>query len=206
MSFFEQQFPPHISALAEGGPQFFNEKAYMPGGRRAVNRLQPLPLGRWTIKHPPRTGDEFEELRAFFWVVGGDADAFRFKDWTDYVAHQANSSLTLVTGATYQLNRLYVFGAAPNIRTFVRPIQKPVEDTVVVYRTRSGVVSEASATVDSTTGIATISGHTSGDTYTWEGQFDVPVAFVDPRAVWRVLGSSELLTEWDGIEIEEVRV
>lgn len=201
MAFFEEQFPPHISALAEGGPEFFNEKAYVQG-RRVVNQLQPLPLGRWTIKQPARSGDDFEQLRAFFWVVGGDRDGFRFKDWTDCVAHHANTSCSLITGSTYQLNRLYRYGT----RTFTRPIQKPVAGSVVVYRTRSGVVTQATATVDSTTGIATISGHASGDTYTWEGQYDVSVAFVDPRAVWRVLGSSAMITEWDGIELEEIRL
>lgn len=201
MAFFESRFPEQISANAQGGPRFVNSKAFMPGGQRITNRLSTYPLHEYSIAQPCRSGDEFETLRAFFYVVGGDADAFRFKDWTDYKAMASNSSLTLISGSIYQLNRIYVFGS----RTFVRPIYKP-NSGVVVTRTRSGVTSTATATVDTTTGQATITGHVDGDTYTWAGTFDVPVAFKDPAAVWQFIGTPRMLTEWTGIDLEEVRL
>jgi hypothetical protein len=46
---------------------------------------------------------------------------------------------------------------------------------VQVYRNGGAI----SPSIDYTTGIVTISGHTGGDTYTWAGDFDVPVAFAD---------------------------
>ena len=202
MAFFEAQFPPDISRDMEGGPRFLTSKAYMAGGQRITNRTAAYPLHDFSLAQPPRTGALFEQLRAFFWVVGGDADAFRFKDWSDYIATQANTSATLITPGVYQLNRIYTFGA----RTFTRPIYKPVAGAQV-FRTRAAVVTNitGTTTVNNATGQITVTGHTAGDAYAWAGQFDIPAAFKDAGAVFRVLGGPQMLTEWSGIGVEEVR-
>ena len=75
MAFFEELFPPRISRDAEGGPRFINSKAYSASGQRITNREAKYPLHEYTIAHPPRSQEDFEALRAFFYVVGGDADA-----------------------------------------------------------------------------------------------------------------------------------
>lgn len=204
MAFFETVFPEHISVNAEGGPRFLTTKAYMQGGQRITNREATHPLHQYSIAKPARDRVDFEDLRAFFYVVGGDADGFLMKDWGDFRAAQTNTSLSLVTGSTYQLNRLYSYGG----RTYVRPIQKP-KNSIQVFRTRSGVTSDITvggASVNYTTGIVTIGGHVSGDTYTWSGEFYVPVAFKDPAAMWRLLGTLDEMMEWPSIELEEVRV
>lgn len=203
MSFFEARFPEHISLGAEGGPRFITSKAYMQGGQRITNREATHPLHEYSIAHPVKDLDDFESLRAFFYVVGGDADGFRFKDWSDFRATQANTSLSLVSSNIYQLNRLYIYGA----RTYVRPIYKPV-NPIQVYRTRAGntTLLTSDASVNYTTGQVTISNHVSGDTYRWVGEFDVPVAFKDPAAMWRLLGTPDELVEWPSIELEEIRV
>lgn len=201
MAFFEELFPPRISRDAQGGPRFITSKAYSAAGQRITNREATYPLHEYSIAHPPRSQEDFEALRAFFYVVGGDADAFRFKDWSDFRATRQNSNLTLIAGAVFQLNRLYTFGT----RTFVRPIYKPMTG-VVVWRNRAGAWSQAVAAVDTTTGKATVTGHAAGDVYVWEGMFHVPVAFKDPAAMWKVLGGPKMITEWSGIELEEVRL
>lgn len=203
MAFFEQQFPPEISKDMTGGPRFFTRKAHMTGGQRDTNRLSQYPLQEYSLAQPARTGDDFEALRAFFYVVGGDADGFRFKDWSDYKATIANTSTTLISTDVYQLNRTYAFGS----RTFTRPIFKPVSG-IQVYRTRSGSTSNITGTtaVDAATGRITVTGHVALDTYTWSGHFDVPAAFRDPAAVFRIIGGSKMLTEWASIEIEEIRI
>ena len=74
----------------------------------------------------------------------------------------------------YQLQRLYVFGS----RTFTRPIYKPVSGKVTVFRTRSGTTTTITPSIiDLTLGRVTVTGHVGGDTYSWTGEFDVPVAF-----------------------------
>lgn len=203
MPFFEQQFPPIISSNMQGGPRFLTDKSYTAGGQRVTNRRSQYPLHDYSLAHPVREGAMFDELRAFFYVVGGDADGFRYKDWSDYKASQTQTSATLITGSVYQLNKLYTFGS----RTFTRPIFKPVAGAQI-FRTRAAVVTNITGTsvIDFTAGRVTISGHTAGDTYTWAGEFDVPAAFRDPGAVFRVIGGPRMLTEWPSIEIEEVRL
>lgn len=203
MAFFEQRIDPRITVGAKGGPQWSTAVARLPSGRRYTNRNWQYPLHRYDVSHGVRSSADFEALRAFFMVVYGRADGFRFKDWSDYRCTQATSSLTLVSGNDWQLNRVYAVGA----RSFVRPIRKPVAGTVVVYRTRASVVSQAAATIDAATGIAAITGHAGGDTYTWEGEFDVPVAFVSDFADVEIIGGgAALLSNWAGVQVEEIRV
>lgn len=203
MAFFEDRFPPKISTNMTGGPRFLTDKAFTAGGQRATNRRSQFPLHEYSLAQPIREGSLFEELRAFFYVVGGDADAFRFKDWSDYQATQLNSSLSLVTGDIFRLNRVYTFGA----RTFSRPIYKPVLP-LQIFRTRAALTTDTtfSTTLDVPTGLVTVTDHEMGDTYTWVGEFDVPVAFRDPAAVFQVLGGPRMLTEWPNIDLEEVRL
>lgn len=203
MAFFEQQLSPRITNGARGGPQWSTTVARSAGGRRSTNRNWAYPLHRYDVSQGLRTVADFEELRAFFYLVAGQADGFRFKDWTDYRCTQANSRCTLISGSQYQLQRVYALGG----REFLRRIQKPVAGTVTVYRTRSGATSAAVATVDATTGIATISGHLAGDTYTWAGEFDVPVAFTaDVADIEAIRGQGQLYASWAGISVEEIRL
>lgn len=203
MPFFEQQFPPEISSGMSGGPRFLTDKSYTAGGQRITNRRSQFPLHEYSLSHTVQEGALFDQLRAFFYVVGGDADGFRFKDWSDYQAAQTQTSCTLIAGAVYQLNKLYTFGA----RTFTRPIFKPVAGAQI-FRNRASVLTNITGTsaIDFTTGRVTVSGHQAGDAYTWAGEFDVPVAFRDPGAAFAVLGGPRMLTEWPSIELEEVRL
>lgn len=204
MAFFEAVFPECISPNMNGGPRFLNRKGVMSSGQRIVNQDDPYPLHDYLLAVPVKDGARFEQLRAFFYVVGGDRDGFRFKDWSDYVATQQNTNATAVPGVanTYQLNRRYVFGN----RAFIRPISKPVAG-LQFFRTRSGSTTNitGTSTIDTTTGRVVVSGHVSGDTYAWSGQFHVPVAFRDPAAVWNIIGTPSMLTEWANIELEEFR-
>lgn len=205
MAFFEELFPECYSAEMTGGPRFLTSKAYMLGGQRITNRDAQLPLHEWQIAQPPQSQEAFDEIRSFFYVVGGDADAFRVKDWSDFECSADRSSMTLVTAGQYQMNKRYVYGS----RTFTRPIQKPVAGAQI-FRTRSGVTTEITSTdasVNTTTGIVTIANHVSGDVYTWSGEFHVPAAFKDPAAVFRIVSiGPSILSEWPGIALEEVRI
>lgn len=203
MAFLESPvFPERISAYAEIMPAFMNDVSYLDG-RRYVLQQDELPVHYWKIDHPVRTNQDFEELRAFWYNVGANRDAFRFRDPTDYIASQLNSRLTNVSGNVWQLNRIYVTGA----RTFYRPIKKP-EVVLAVFRTRSGVTTDATAdcTTVLTTGRVTIANHLAGDSYTWVGRFHTPAAIKNEQASWRLLGSSRSLVEWPSIELEEDRL
>jgi uncharacterized protein (TIGR02217 family) len=203
MSFLESRMDENIERGSTGGPTVPGRiKTYLPNGQLLQNFSATAALHKYDISYGLKTKAYYQSVLDLWYVVMMTPyEGFRFKDWRDFEATQANSKLTLITGATYQLQRKYTFGGA----TVLRDIYKPVLTTVLIWRTRSSVVTLATATVDYTTGIATISGHTSGDTYTWTGEFDVPVTFVDDD--WH--GSLEVnaynpYVQPDSVKLEEL--
>lgn len=176
MAFLEQRINDAVSRGSKGGPRGRRSKVYVSNGRLRQVFEWSRALQQYDISYGIRTLDDLEAVRSLFYVVMFTPfEGFRFKDWNDYRLTQSTSRLDFVSGTEWQIKRLYTVGASSHART----ITKPVTGSVTVYRTRSGVVSTATASVDSTTGLATIAGHSSGDTYTCAGEFDVPVTFAD---------------------------
>lgn len=133
------------------------------------------------VSHGVRTeADYLSLIGAFYSVMGGAYSGLLFRDLSDYAATQANSTLTYISGTNWQLGRGYAFGAVSYVRKITRPVNT---GSLTVYRTRATVVTTASASITYTTGVADITGHVAGDTYTWAGEFDVPVTFQDNE--WR---------------------
>ena len=153
-----------------------------------------------------RTEAQFEALRAFMYVVffEGPYEGFLYKDWGDYRFTRTTSSLTFITGVTWQMNRTYTIGA----KVFARKIAKP-RANIIIYRTRSAVESVATATYDTATGIVTMTAHVVADTYSMVGEFDVPVMFKDDNAFAQIAfnnGGIELLPELGSVMLEELRL
>lgn len=176
MAFLETRFDEAVARGTTGGPVGKRTKTYVDGKLRKQNFEWSAPLHRYDLSNHIKTVARFEAIRALFYVVMFTPyDGFRVRDWGDYRATQANTTLQFIAGSTWQLMRRYTALSV----TFDRAIKKPEATGIAVWRTRAGAVSAASAAIDSTTGIATISGHALGDTYTWTGAFDVPVTFVN---------------------------
>ena len=178
-------------------------KRYTATGRLTQNYSSARLLHRFELSHGIKKLAQFEAIESLFFIVHGTPYCgFPVRDPKDFRLSQANSRLTFITGSTWQINRVYTYGSVD----FLRPIQKP-EPGVVVKRTRSAVVSTATATVDTTTGIATISGHVEGDTYTCEGRFWVPVTFTDGEWSAECIGDvAELIIVSGQIKLEEIRL
>lgn len=204
MSFFEQRLPDKFSFGAKGGPVFSTAVKKTGGGQRYANRNNLLPIQAYNISNAIRTETDFQELRAFFYVVFGQFDGFRFRALDDYRAALTEGQMELISGSVYQLQKAYVAGS----RTFLRPVYKPVSGLVTIYRTRSSVQSAITATIDYTTGQVTVTGHVAGDTYQWAGQFDIPVAFTsDTMAVeMTARNGGGLLLTWPDVSVEEFRL
>lgn len=206
MAFLEQRLHDGVARGSQGGPIGSRIKTYLPNGQLQQQFNYSRPLHRYDISFGIKTAEDFEAIRALFYVVMFTPyEGFRMRDWNDYEATQSNSTLTNISGSTWQLQRLYTHGST----SFKRDIVKPESGSVTVYRTRAGVTSSISATIATTTGIATISGHVEGDTYTWAGRFDVPVTFQDDDALASIeLDGLEvaLLQGLPSIMIEEVRL
>ncbi len=205
MTFLESRISSRITRGALGGPTVPGRtKTYLPNGQLQQDFTATAALHKYEISLGLLTRDEHLGALNLWYVVNlTPYEGFRFKDWRDFEATQANSKLTLITGSTYQLQRKYTFGGID----LLRDITKPVSAGVVVYRTRSAVVSVASASIDYTTGIATISGHVGGDTYTWTGEFDVPVTFTDDEWTGTLeVATTNLHVEAGTIKLEEIRL
>ncbi len=181
MAFLEQRLDARIEQGASGGPTIPGRiKTYIPNGGLLQTFLSDEMKHRFDVSHGMRSNADHQlVLDTFYVVMLTPYEGFRFRYWADYRATQANSSLTLISGSDYQLQRVHTFGGV----SVLRNIYKPVSATVTVYRTRASVITTATATIDYTTGVAAISGHVGGDTYTWEGQFDIPVTFSDDEWV-----------------------
>lgn len=175
--FLERRLPDAICRGSSGGPRTVRAKAYAQGGQLTQLFRWTRPLQHYDISFGIKTREDFEPVRALWYVVMGPPHyaGFRFKDWNDYRVTQLTGSLVLVSGSDWQLSRRY--SAPGGLEFYDRPIYKPVSNSAMIYRNRGGVISVASATVNYSTGIASIAGHQSGDTYSWEGEFDVPVTF-----------------------------
>ncbi len=203
MAFLEQRLSQRIERGASGGPvNRGRQMVRTAGGRLRQVFTWPEPLHTYTVSHGILGQAQLEELRALWYVVNFTPyEGFRFRDWSDYRATQANSRCTLITGSTYQLQRVYTFQGLQ----FVRRIQKPV-DGVAIYRTRATVTSTATATIDTATGIATISGHVAGDTYTWAGECEVPVTFTDDAWVQQIeaMNIDGAVASMPTINVEEI--
>ena len=204
MTFFEQRLDSKITRGATGGPTVPGRvKTYLADGSLQQNFISTMALHKYDVSHGVRSRAEFQVVIDLWYVVMFTPyTGFRFKDWRDYVATQANSRATMTGAATAQLQRVHSFGGI----VVLRDIKKPVTGTVVLYRTRASIVSVATATIDYTTGIATITGHAGGDTYTWTGEFDVPVTFTDDEWMSDMeVNTENLYVVANAIKLEELR-
>ena len=89
MAFFECEFPQQVSFLALGGPSFFTTINEGFSGGEQRNRNWSITRGEWTIDLHAKPQSYFDAAHAFFLNVGGQADAFRFKDHKDYPGHRS---------------------------------------------------------------------------------------------------------------------
>jgi uncharacterized protein (TIGR02217 family) len=179
-------------------------KVYTESGRLTQRFTASAPKHIVELSHGVRTADDFHTVRDLWFVVHfAPYSGFRVKIHNDHTATQQNSTATFqpASSTVLQLQRAHVFGGM----MFKRNIYKPVASTVTVYRTRSGIPGAIASTVDYTTGLATISGHLAGDTYTWEGEFDIPMTFFDNE--WSAsleIGAPNVVLTAQSIKLEEI--
>lgn len=208
MAFFEHRISERISRGSRGGPKWKTTKTQTISGHRRANAEWSAPLHVYDLAFGVRSIEDFDEVLAMFYNVRGAYDGFRMKDFRDFRHSDRNATavMTLISGSVYQLGKTYTIGA----RSFTRSIYKPVSGSIAVLRTTSGSTSDitGSSTIDTTNGQVTVTGHTSGDTYAWTGQFDVPVAFVDDTLEDMALDGTaqNLVVNVGPIKVEEIRL
>lgn len=182
------RFPPKVSYNAIGGPKFLTAISVVANGREARTQVWERERGEWSVSHHARRPEDWQELLAFFRIVAGMANTFRFKDWTDYICLTGEGFfVTAVDGSPIglQMVKRYSFGGY----TYDRVITKPV----------SGAITTDAAGLDYATGIATSGSY-------WYGEFDIHGRLdADPMKLQVLNKSSDgFIVGWDDIQIVEV--
>ena len=198
MAFLESRMSSRIERGAKGGPtNRGRRKVYSTSGRMNQVFEWSAPISEFDISHGILLPDGYAEIEAMWHVIHFTPySGFRFRNWADYQAVKANTTLTNIVSNTYQLQRKHTFASI----TYKRNIYKP-NAGVTVYDS-SDVACTAS--VNTATGIATV---TSGTPSYWIGTFDIPVTFKDNDLMMRLDGTtSNLLLVADQIILEEIRL
>lgn len=126
--FADVRFPEDIAFGASGGPRFNTSVAITRGGREVRNRNWAKSRLRWNVAHGIKDQTEFDQLMAFFYIMGGMALGFRFKDHTDFRQNMTSIDAPMFIangdGVTteFQLTKRYIFGDLFYDRTITRPV------------------------------------------------------------------------------------
>jgi uncharacterized protein (TIGR02217 family) len=212
-SFHEIQFPPSISQGAVGGPRFATSIIALSSGVEQRNINWSMRRGEWDVATGLRTQEQIEVLLDFFHARRGRAYGFRFKDWTDYRVPRWRTTpgdmfalpvffTTDGTSKTFQLTKSYADSGA----NFPRPIQKPVPGSLQLLADGVQIDNGADWTVDTTTGIVTLSdalAATTGQLIGGACEFDVPCRFDTDDAKITITTTENFA--WGPIPILEIR-
>ena len=207
-------FPECISFGAQADPMWSTVIVETVSGRETAIQNWSDARHRYDVSLAVRTASDYATVRAHFHTVRGRANGFLFRDPVDYTVASAAGKLLSSAGAavtadgTYQLYKRYGSGSDAYDRKITRP-----DTPIQVLRTRSGSTTDivgAGAAVTYTTGAVVISGHVSGDTYAWAGNFKVPCRY-DTDSLPSVIVNKEpgmageLLVRVDRIPVMEIR-
>ena len=157
MAFLDVRFPDRFAYGAQFGPLFKTDLVVVNSGYESRNQIWQYARISADVSQNVKTPEDFAELQSFFNLAAGRANAFRVKDWTDYLVPAAAGRLGTGAGnggPTYQLVKRYTTAAL----NYDRPITRPVSGQVAVTRNGSPVVFGASAgniAVNLATGVVT---------------------------------------------------
>lgn len=190
MAFIETRFPADISYGASGGAGFRTDVVPVNSGFEQRNAAWQDSRCAYDVAHGLKTQAQLDALIAFFRVMKGRANGFRFKDWADFEVATGEGIFSTIDSTHFQMVKRY--STAGNNHD--RDITKPVNGTIVV-------IGGTGVTIDYTTGIVTVS---SGTPTAWTGEFDVPVRFDTDQM--KISIENVGAYTWGSIPIVEVRV
>lgn len=180
MSFHEVRFPTGIGRGATGGPQRLTEIVTLSSGHEQRNTRWAHSRRRYNAGLGVRSLDDLHEVVSFFEARRGRLHAFRWKDHADFkscppsqLVSAMDQEIGVGDGSTtvFQLVKDYADLAGD----YQRIVSKPVAGSVSVA---IDGVTDASVTVDDTTGLVTfLAAPGSGAVVSAGFEFDVPVRF-----------------------------
>lgn len=183
MSFHETQFPDDISKGSGGGPERRTDIVTLRSGFEERNSIWKHSRRKYDASLGLRSLDDLHEVLEFFEARSGRLYGFRWKDWTDYRSGPPKRRVSpddqlLGVGdgseVDFQLIKRYASGGVE----YVRDIKKPVAGTVEVQVNGVEVDEGTDFTVDTTTGVITLTvAPPAGQEVRAGYWFDVPVRF-----------------------------
>lgn len=187
MDFHEIRFPANLSFGSVGGPMRRTDVVALANGFEERNTPWAHSRRRYDAGMAMRNLDDIETLIAFFEARRGQVYGFRWKDWADYKSCRASAGpqfddLVIGTGdgseTVFQLSRPYTSGG----HTYVRPISKPVDGSVLIGVGGAQQQAGTDFTVDTATGLVSFAAPpAAGQDVTAGYEFDVPVRFDTDR-------------------------
>ena len=187
MGFHEIRFPASLSFGSVGGPERRTEIVTLANGFEERNTPWAHSRRSYDGGLGMRSLDDVEVLLAFFEARRGQLYGFRWKDWSDFKSSAASDApgygdqeIGIGDGATvtFQLSKTYASGEA----SYTRPVQKPVEGTVLAGVEGVQYFEQQNFEIDVTTGLITFESAPSiGLRVTAGFEFDVPVRFDTDR-------------------------
>jgi uncharacterized protein (TIGR02217 family) len=176
MSFHEIRFPVDISYGSAGGPEFSTDVVVTQSGYEQRNSNWAEARAKYNISYGVKTTAQLAALLNFFRARKGQAEGFRYKDWSDFAAFGESLGVGNGTQTQFQLVKHYSSGSV----TQSRIITKPVQGTVKIYL--NSVLKTTGVTVDVTTGKVTFTtAPAAGVNIQADFEFDVPVRFATDR-------------------------
>jgi uncharacterized protein (TIGR02217 family) len=210
MSFHEVRFPESLSLGSSGGPERRTEIVTLNNGFEERNSPWAHSRRHYDAGLGVRSLDDLAEVIAFFEARHGQLHGFRWKDWTDFKSCRPSSlpgpfdqEIGRGDGGreSFQLSKTY----ASRAQSYVRPIAKPVESTVMIAIGGDVLEPGLDFLVDATTGVVTLQAMPEpGVPVTAGFVFDVPVRFDTDRITTSLTGFAA--GEIPSIPIVEVRL
>jgi uncharacterized protein (TIGR02217 family) len=173
--FIDLEFPRRIAMGAVRTPAWSTDLQVVRSGRTTSNENWANARHSYDVALAVRTATDYSIVLDHFHSARGRANFFLFKDFLDYRVEQPNGVLLNNSGSPGEYHLAKTYGTGPTAWT--RRITRPRQGYVTVYRTRAGSTTEIAVSIDYQTGELGITGDIVGDTYSWSGQFYVPVRY-----------------------------
>lgn len=204
--FVEERFDSDISYGSKGGPGFKTSVYESASGHEQRNKDWQYARCRYDVSHGIRDKSDMDLILNFFYVMGGRATGFRYKDWADYQLEREQIGLGDGSETTFQITKTYAVGAQSYVRQIRKIVEPDAGPPAIVFEVwvNNALVDPADYTINYNTGVivfdvAPAGGHEIEVTC----EFDVPVRF-DTDEMEITQEAWELET-WDSIPLIEIK-
>lgn len=191
------------AAGLQGRNQRRNTRKVSQAGFQNINIDWSKTLRQYDLGFIPMLPAQWAYIEGLHEETEGGAYGFLIEDPKDCSATVATGRAALISGTTYQLQKLYT--STGSSRTNLRTIKRPRASDFAIFTSGTPI---GTYTLDAATGIVTIPSAPAAATLTWSGGFHVPVHFASDDLDWDLLASGPAdsrLIAGRSVVLQEVR-